>query len=366
MKKLLLFSAVIVAIILLGIPQFIPMSTTPPTDVKKMLDRQAPATTPPPTPSPTPIPQIKVLENNYHVYQTFNNCGPASLSMALSYYGINVSQQELGSVLRPYQIPSGDNDDKSVTLDELAQHAKVYGLVSYHRPGGNQDLIKKLIAAGFPVITRTTTKPSEDIGHFRIIKGYDDVAQDFIQDDSLQGHNLRYSFGDFNDLWQVFNYEFLVLVPPDKETPVRTLLGDLALPNTAWQQAVTLARNQLQADPTDIFARFNLAVAHYHLGNYQQSVSEYEVVASSLPARTLWYQLEPLHVYYELGQYDKIFQITDAIFQNGNRAYAEAYLLRGKFYQNQGQFDLARSEYQKAVFYNQNLRPAQEALSNLQ
>ena len=46
------------------------------------------------------IPYSKVLPTSYHVFQTFNNCGPAALSMALSHYGIKKTQQELGNELR--------------------------------------------------------------------------------------------------------------------------------------------------------------------------------------------------------------------------------------------------------------------------
>ncbi|MBP7928137.1 hypothetical protein KAZ57_03250, partial [Patescibacteria group bacterium] len=63
-------------------------------------------------------PTSKVLSSDYHIYQTFNNCGPAALSMALSYFDIMVSQQVLGQALRPYQNAKGDNDDKSTTLQE--------------------------------------------------------------------------------------------------------------------------------------------------------------------------------------------------------------------------------------------------------
>jgi hypothetical protein len=81
-----------------------------------------------PTPS-TPLletpPATKILDNNYHVFQTFNNCGPAALSMLLSYYGINISQDQLGNELRPYQNPQGDNDDKSVTVAELEENQKI-------------------------------------------------------------------------------------------------------------------------------------------------------------------------------------------------------------------------------------------------
>ena len=59
----------------------------------------------------TPIKYI--IPKASHTYQTFNNCGPATLSITLSHYGINVSQEELGNKMRPYQHPKGDNDDKT-------------------------------------------------------------------------------------------------------------------------------------------------------------------------------------------------------------------------------------------------------------
>src|SRR5690606_183463 len=130
----------------------------------------------------TELPQIpaeKTLRGGTHVFQRYNNCGPAALSMALSYYGINISQEELGSNLRPYQVASGDNDDKSTTLEELAAKSKEYGFVPFHRPVGSAEVIKQFIAHDMPVITRTWTKPDEDIGHYRVIKGYNENG--FIQ-----------------------------------------------------------------------------------------------------------------------------------------------------------------------------------------
>src|SRR3989304_127405 len=141
-----------------------------------------------------PIPSSKVLPTDYHIFQTFNNCGPAALSMALRFYGVNVSQAQLGNDLRPYQVAGGDNDDKSVTLDELGEKAKEYGFIPYHRPMGNPEIVKRFIANDMPVIARTLTKPNEDIGHYRIIKGYDETAGTFLQDDSLQNKNLTYTY----------------------------------------------------------------------------------------------------------------------------------------------------------------------------
>src|SRR5690349_13712163 len=66
-------------------------------------------------PSPSPVtavdyqkpPVAKTLQNDYQIFQTFNNCGPASLSMDLSYFGVYKTQEELGQALRPYQNPQG-------------------------------------------------------------------------------------------------------------------------------------------------------------------------------------------------------------------------------------------------------------------
>lgn len=325
------------------------------------------------TSSPTPMPNLlktvpisKIINNNYHIIQTFNNCGPASLSMALSYYGINKTQQELGIDLRPYQVPSGDNDDKSVTLDELAKKAEELGLIAYHRPNGDIELLKQFIANDFPVITRTWLHVNEDIGHYRVVKGYNDARKIIIQDDSYEGANLSFSYSDFNTMWSKFDYEYLVLVTPEEQDIARAIIGDNLNLNTAWQKAVNRNLDLLNENPDDIYSRFNLSVAYYHLKEYKKSVAEYEKVEKQLPFRTLWYQLEPVLAYYELGNYERVFTISDNIFNKYNRAYSELYILRGNIYKKQNDLINARNEYQKAVFYNVNLKSATDAISSIQ
>lgn len=313
--------------------------------------------TPAPTPMPSPIPTLPVshvIPQKFHVYQSFNNCGPASLSMLLSYFGIDVSQEELGRMLRPYQNPRGDNDDKSVTLDELANAGKKYRLIPYHRPDGNIDLLKQFIARDIPVITRTLLKEGDDIGHYRLIRGYDNEKNVLIQDDSLQGKNLSYTYQEFNSLWKIFNYEYLVLVPAGKIPLAQNILGENNDEKKAWTNAVLNARKALSENPQDIYTRFNLSVALYNIGEYRESVSEYEKVADLLPFRTLWYQIEPIQAYAALGRDEKVFSLTDKILNNGNRAFSELYLIRGEIYQKQGKSDRVREELKKAVLYNQN------------
>lgn len=317
---------------------------------------------------PTPkreLPQTKVLNTDYHIFQTFNNCGPASLSMALRFFGLDVSQQTLGQALRPYQHPKGDNDDKSVTLEELALEAQKYGFNTYHRPAGDIEIIIQLIAIDLPVITRTWLKPNDDIGHYRLVKGYDESQQTLIQDDSLQGKNLSYTYEEFNLIWEKFNYEYLVLVPEEKTELVEDILGDNAVEHNAWQEAIRISTQALGRNPADVSARLNLSVALYNIGDYKGSVTEFENIENNLPQKALWYQIEPIYAYYELENYSRVFEITDRILDNGNRAFSELYLIRGNSYLNQGQRQAARSEFEKAVLYNRNMVEAKNALESL-
>jgi tetratricopeptide (TPR) repeat protein len=316
-----------------------------------------------PTPSPIPVPMAFEIPLRSHIFQRFNNCGPASLSMALSYFDINISQEEIGKDLRPYQNAIGNNDDKSVTLEELAQKGEELGFVTYHRPNGNIDLLKKLISQNIPVITRTITKPGEDIGHYRLIRGY--TESEIIQDDSLQGKGLKYTYEGLNVLWKQFNYEYLVLVPKEKVSIAENFLGEEVDEKLSWQKAVVMSKELLQQDPNDIFAGFNLSVALYNTGEFEKSVVEFEKVEQKLPFRTLWYQIEPILAYYELKEYDRVFEITDNILNNENRAFSELYIIRGDIYKSQGNLELAKSEYEKAVLYNKNMAEAQTRINAL-
>ena len=189
------------------------------------------------TPASSTIPERIVLENPAHTFQTFNNCGPATLSMALGYYGATVSQQELGQKMRPYQNPQGDNDDKTIFSAEFVRWAKEYGLQGESRVNGDIELLQRLTANGFPVVVKTWLEPGDDVGHFRLVKGYDQSQQVIIQDDSYQGKDLEFTSEEFLALWQPFNYNYIVIYKPEQTELLKTILGDAWDEQTAWQMA---------------------------------------------------------------------------------------------------------------------------------
>lgn len=306
------------------------------------------------SPTQKPLPESSQLTLPLHVPQTFNNCGPATLSMMLAYYNRPISQDILGAEMRPYQNPNGDNDDKSIFSNEFVSYSEKYGFSAIHRPNGDIDLVKRLVHNGFPVVLRTWLRPNEDIGHFRIVKGYDDARQVFIQDDSYDGPNLTLSYSDFIAMWQPFNYSYIVVYPPDKQELLNSVLGEDMDEQVAWRNAKARAEDELRNNPQDRYALFNLSVVYYNLGDYQKSVELFEQAEPLLPSRMLWYQTEPIEAYTYLNNKERVFTLTDAILNNNNAGFSELYFLRGKIHFNQGDKELAAQEFEKAIRYNKN------------
>lgn len=301
---------------------------------------------------PTPVQEVKIEQpGNFHqladqtyVYQTYNNCGPATLSMLLDFYQIKVSQQEIADTIRPYNNPLGYNDDKSVTLSEMASYAEEKGLSAYKRPNGDLNKIKLFIANGVPVITITWIEDNGGFGHYRIIKGFDESKQQIIQDDSIFGQNQRVSYQEFLRLWQFFNYDYLIVIPENKVEVAKAIFRDEADVKVAYQNAIIRS----EKEPQNIYSSLNRSVSYYYLGDYGKSVQNFEGIQSKLPPRMLWYQIEPIQSYQKLKIYDQVFSLTDYIFQSGNPSASELYQIRGEVFLEQGKTDEANQEFAKA------------------
>lgn len=334
---------------------------TPQSSIASQLNQTtAPITSASPQPTSISTPVEKAIPLKKQIFQTFNNCGPATFSMLLSYYGFDVSQQELGNKLRPYQVPNGDNDDKSVTLDELVEEAKNYNLTAYYRPAGNKELLKQFIANDIPVVLRTWLNDKDDIGHFIVVRGYSDTEQVVISDDSYYGKNRKTSYETLMKRWQPFGYEFMVVATPNQVPMVKSILRINFDQNTAWKNAITLALQENQQLPTSPYPPFNASIAYYRIGDYTNSVKTFEEVETHLPRRMLWYQIQPIEAYQKLKNYDRVFQLTDAILNDHNHAFSELYYLRAQAYLDQNKRDSALNELQLAIKYNQNYAAAKE------
>jgi predicted double-glycine peptidase len=152
--------------------------------------------------------------------QTLNNCGPASLAEVLNYWGITKTQGELTFLRR--------GNPFGMSTDDVAGYVPTIGMREFIANQGRQDVIKALVANGFPVIVAQWVSPSDQHDHFRPIEAYDDAGQYFLADDPLLGDGFRISYAQFDNIWGRYDRNFMVVFPPSK----RQLLEDtLALVN---------------------------------------------------------------------------------------------------------------------------------------
>lgn len=318
-----------------------------------------------PTKVPEPIPLEYRLSGGTYSAQTFNNCGPASLSMALSFQSKYVTQAQLASILRPYNNPLGGIDDKAVFAEELVLEAQRQGLESLMRPNGTIPLMQELLAQDISIIVRTWLNQTEDIGHYRVLTGYNQTTNEIYMDDSYNGPNISLSEDLFLTLWQPFNYGYIIIYPKEKADIVAGILGEQQNEITAWESSVTRAEEELLTNPQDPYALFNKAVAKYYLGSPEETTVLYEQALENLPGRMLWYQIEPIYAYYETKQYDIALDHIDSILMHGNLAFSELHIVKGNIYRDQGNIDQAKRSYENAILYNENYQKAKDSLNAL-
>ncbi|HEY4514103.1 MAG TPA: C39 family peptidase [Candidatus Paceibacterota bacterium] len=355
----------VVALLVAGAAYFMFSESAAMSYVKGQAAAAAGALVPEEEPEP-PLPSSKLITGLAHEGQTFNNCSSVGLLIAMSHWGIKDTQADIATATRPWNNAKGNNDDKSVTLFELADYASVkHGLAVFVRPNGNLETLKKFIANDIPVLTRALMYDDQDIPHYRVVHGYDDATQMITQTDSINGRDKTFSYDKWMQMWKDFNYAYLIVVPPEKKELVESLLRKEVNEKVAWQNAKSRAETELANDPENYKWRYNLLTALYYLGDYEGTVREFEKIDDRLTRRALWYQIEPIDAYFKLGNYDRVIELSDSVINDSNKAVSELYVLKGKIYQSRGELAAARAEFEKAVLYHKNLQSAKDALASV-
>jgi tetratricopeptide (TPR) repeat protein len=321
-----------------------------------------PTATPTATPTPAPIAAEVALQGVQHAYQTWNNCGPVTITMNMSFYDHHRSQQEAATYLKP------DADDKNVSPEQLLAYAQREGFDGMVRMGGTLELLQQLLTAGYPVIVEIWIEPEDrgGIGHYRLVTGYDLNAGHFVAQDSLYGPDRIIEFGPFDESWRVFNRKYIVVYPPAEAGTVQALLGEMAGDDTMLAHTLAVARDEAQANPDDVFAWFNLGTTYTWLGEDELAAEAYdEARRIGLRFRMLWYQDELFRAYLGAGRYEEVIQLAEVTLQTtGN--HEESHYYQGLAYQASGDEGAASRSFQRALDYNPNFELAAEALADLE
>ncbi len=357
-------------------------STSAPTPTPTHTSTPIPSPTlthlPPPTPTPvptaTPTPPVKIaLTGLQHEHQGWNNCGPTTLAMALSYWGRSESQHDVAPVLKP------DPEDKNVSPWEMETYARDLGLGAIVRAGGSLERLKALVRAGFPPIVETwyVRDAQDQLGHYRLIVGYDDETQTFLTYDSLHGPDVIIGYRELDELWRVFNRVYLVIYAPEQWEEVASILDPDLNVEAMYERALEVARSEAVNPPETCvayaacadwvtFSWFNVGSNLTSLGRHAKAAVAYDQARQlGLHYRMLWYQFGPYESYHAVGRHEDVIALANVTLATTNNL-EESYYWRGMSRLALGDVDGARADFEAALRYHENWPPAVNALAMIQ
>lgn len=300
-----------------------------------------------------PIPNKHRIEIMRHSYQKLNNCGPASASMVASTYGIEFDQFYAADILK------GGSSDKNVSAHEMLAFLEAQGLEVAYRLNGNNELIERLVAENIPVIVEQWLEKRENnelVGHYRVVRGYDKAAKLFTTNDSFNGPNFVIPYSQFDTWWRPFNRAYLVVYQRKQESLVKQILQTDWDKTSNWEDTLKVAEAEVESTG-DGYSYFNLGSAYVRLKKFNEAAEAYDrALALPLPPNFLWYEFGPLEAYYQTGDYERIFGLTDKLLSQAGEV-EEARYYRGLAYTAQGKLVEARIEEEKTLAANPRFLP---------
>ncbi|HVU14871.1 MAG TPA: C39 family peptidase [Phototrophicaceae bacterium] len=319
--------------------------------------------------APAGLPSSARLSGFTPVYQLFNRCAAGALTIDLSYYGWKGTYYDTIHYLNP------SDDDVAVRMDEMQTFAEMQGLKAVYRSGGTIDLLKSLVAAGFPVLVKNAYYDGADafkdfMGHNRVVMGYDDSKQEFYTFDSLLGNGpdntgRPIAYTDLENRWRIFNRIFLVLYKPEDEARLQQALGNYWDDNYANQMALYQAQQELNGGKPDSYTVFDMGTAEVALGQYDQAAANFDEARKlGLPWRMMWYQYGPFEAYLHVGRYDDVITLARDVIATTD-GVEETYYYAALAYEGKGDTTSAINNLKTAIWHNANYQVAKDELAKL-
>jgi tetratricopeptide (TPR) repeat protein len=140
-----------------------------------------------------------------------------------------------------------------------------------------------------------------------------------------------------------------------------------------WNYTAEIAEQEIEAQPGNVFAWFNLGVSLTRLGEIAlEGNAEYYLAGADafdqartigLPTRALWYEHRPFMAYWKTGRLEDVLELSQAMLDTvGGQYVEEIFWYRGHALIAQGDIAGARDAYEKALEVNPNFFPAQTSL----
>jgi len=322
--------------------------------------------------APTAIPGKMRLSGFRHEYQGWNNCGPATLAMALSFWGWQGDQDDIAPIVKP------NARDKNVMPIEMADFVENQtDFKAIVRLGGELNLLKRLIAGGYPIIIEKGFESSKFegwMGHYELITGYDNDTKGFLAQDSYLGPDLKVPYETLEPYWRAFNFTYLVIFPTEREADMAALLGSQMDEADNEQFAAQKAKDEITTLMVrDLyFAWFNRGASLVALRDYVGAANAFDqafavypsIPQKSRPWRMMWYQTGPYQAYYDTGRYQDVINLaTETLNTMSEPVLEESYYWRALAKESAGDKKGAVDDLQRSLKYHPGF---EQSLSTLQ
>ncbi len=336
---------------------------------------KTPMATPLPSPTPWPIPVSARLSGFQHKFQDWNNCGPATLAMALTYFGMNIGQSDTASILKP------NPEDRNVSPNEMADYViEQTPFQAKYRVNGSQDTLRRLVANDIPVIIEIGIEPPGEYrwmgwyGHYLLVVAYDDEQEQFWVYDSWFGTSEEplqnahpdgriLSYSDLEEYWPHFNRSYIVLNQTEQADLVNAIIDEDMDDLVMWENTLNASQIDIANEPENAFYWFNLGSAFNALEQYEEAATAFDQArAIGLPWRMLWYQFGPYEAYYKTSRYDDVILLADVTLKD-RPYFEESYYFKGLALAAQGNNNDGKQNLESAVEFNPNFTPAIKALA---
>jgi tetratricopeptide (TPR) repeat protein len=353
-----------------------PMPTPVPSTPFATFTPEPPTATSAATVEPTatlapPPPEISLPSPTYE-RQGINNCGPATLAMALRMYGWTGSQDDIAAVIKP--VPQ----DRNVNPEELRYFVLNHAgwLRAEYRVAGDIDTLKRLLAANYGVVIEEASKlppedsngPRDDLwdAHYLLITGYNDATSTFTAQDPLRGPDKQVPYDQLMIDWKPFNYLYMVIYLPQEEDEVKGILGANWDPHQNRQNALEIAQAATTADPKDAFAWFDLGSTLVYFERYTEAAEAFDKAFTiGLPQRMTRYQFWPFVAYYNADRIDYLIQLTENTYKPINGYYSEEALLwHGYGLLRKGDAKGALADWNRAILVHPGYCDAEKAIND--
>ena len=360
---------------LLATPTISPQSSTP---IPFSITSTQTSATKQPVSSPTatlkPVPEDIQLDGFQHEYQTWNNCGPATLAMALSYWDWEGDQRPIAAFTKPN---SRDKNVMPYELSAFVEEETEFEVV--YRVGGEIELLKRYLAAGLPVIIEKGFEGRDFdgwMGHYVLVTGYNDLDQQFVLQDSYYGPDQVMGYEDLESYWRAFNFTYLVVYPVERQAEVTAILGSHSDEEYNNRYAAQKASDDIYAltGRDQFFAWFNRGTNLVRLQDYAGASAAYdeaftlypEIAEKERPWRMMWYQTGPYWAYYYTGRYQDVINLsTTTLDAMSEPVLEESYYWRALAREATGDIKGAINDLQSALKFQPGFEPALTQLQQL-